>query len=238
MNDSRDAWEIPAPDVRRRRDRGLSRRTSAASARRPSRGCWPGGEAMVDDARAMAAHAPRAAIPACQLVLMGESMGGAVLMCLATAPRAPQVDGYVLVAPAVWGRAKMNVFLRSGLWLACGAGAGPGAVSGAPVRRDRERQPRRAEPPVPRPADHPKRRASTRCTGLVDLMDAALAAAPASRRGRCSSMAARTSSCPSKRRRRRGAARCRGGERRLAFYPDGYHLMLRDLGAGRCRSRT
>ena len=48
---------------------------------------------------------------------MGESMGAAVLMCLATAPDPPPVDGYVLVAPAVWGRAEMNVFLRAGLWL-------------------------------------------------------------------------------------------------------------------------
>ena len=43
--------------------------------------------------------------PGVPLVLMGESMGGAVLMCLATrAARRRATRGYVLVAPAVWGR--------------------------------------------------------------------------------------------------------------------------------------
>ena len=45
---------------------------------------------------------------------MGESMGAAVLMVLAANPAPPPVDGYVLIAPAVWGRAEMNVFLRAG----------------------------------------------------------------------------------------------------------------------------
>ena len=40
---------------------------------------------------------------------MGESMGAAVLMVLATEPHAPHVEGYVLIAPAVWGRAEMNL---------------------------------------------------------------------------------------------------------------------------------
>jgi alpha-beta hydrolase superfamily lysophospholipase len=55
--------------------------------------------------------------PHARLILMGESMGAAVLMCLATTPDPPQVEGYVLVAPAVWGRAEMNLLLRSSLWL-------------------------------------------------------------------------------------------------------------------------
>ena len=44
--------------------------------------------------------------PQAKLILMGESMGAAVLMCLATELDPPPADGYVLVAPAVWGRAR------------------------------------------------------------------------------------------------------------------------------------
>ena len=56
--------------------------------------------------------------PRARLIMIGESMGAAVLMCLAAAPQPPPVDDYVLVAPAVWGRAEMNVLLRASLWVA------------------------------------------------------------------------------------------------------------------------
>ena len=46
---------------------------------------------------------------------MAESMGAAALMVLATQPHPPPVDGYVLIAPAVWGRAEMNVLMRAAL---------------------------------------------------------------------------------------------------------------------------
>src|SRR5271165_146487 len=110
MNDSRDAWEIPAsefaaggialysPD-----QRGFGGTTT--------RGYWPGTQGLVDDARVMT-QLLRQRYPGVPVYLMGESMGAAVLMVLATEPHAPKVAGYVLVAPAVWGRAQMNFFLR------------------------------------------------------------------------------------------------------------------------------
>ena len=45
----------------------------------------------------------RARYPHTRLILMAESMGAAALMVLATEPNPPPVDGYVLIAPAVWG---------------------------------------------------------------------------------------------------------------------------------------
>ena len=58
----------------------------------------------MDDARTMA-RLLRQRYPDTRLILMGESMGAAVLMRLATSPAPPaDVSGYVLIAPAVWGR--------------------------------------------------------------------------------------------------------------------------------------
>ena len=79
MNDSRDAWEIPAPDFA---DAGIAvfapdQRGFGATA---ARGFWPGAEALTDDARDDGAAAARRAIPARRLILLGESMGAAVLL--------------------------------------------------------------------------------------------------------------------------------------------------------------
>ena len=84
MNDSRDAWEYPAPEFAAR---GIAvfapdqRGFGATSVR----GYWPGTQALVDDAREMALLLRRR-FPRARLIVMGESMGAAVLMCLAAAP--------------------------------------------------------------------------------------------------------------------------------------------------------
>jgi len=88
--------------------------------RTAGRGYWPGSSRIAEDA-ATAVSLVREKHPGIPVYLMGESMGGAVTMLAATGalgtPRA-QVDGVILVAPAVWGRQTMNVFERAGLWLA------------------------------------------------------------------------------------------------------------------------
>src|ERR1700733_8221131 len=115
MNDSRDAWESPAPDLAQAGIAVFSP-DQRGFGTTPDRGLWAGGHEMAADARQMAVEL-RARYPHTRLILMGESMGAAVLMVLAAEPQPPPVDGYVLIAPAVWGRAEMNVFLRAGLWL-------------------------------------------------------------------------------------------------------------------------
>ena len=81
MNDSRDAWEYPAP--------GFARAGVAVFAPdqrgfgdAPGRGHWAGTTTMVDDARRMAMTLHRR-YPHTKLIMMGESMGAAVLMVLA-----------------------------------------------------------------------------------------------------------------------------------------------------------
>jgi acylglycerol lipase len=226
FNDSRDAWEIPAvafaaagfalyaPD-----QRGFGEA--------PDRGRWAGVDVMVADAAELAGQV-RARHPGVPLVLMGESMGGAVLMCLATRPEAPRDARYVLISPAVWGRETMNVFLRSGLWLA--ATLAPGlAVSGAPVRvtatDNRAALRRLSRDPL---TIHDTRFDTVR--GLVDLMDAALSAAPSFRAPGLFLYGGRDELVPKGAMARMWRTLLRGGGAELAYYPDDYHLMLRDLG--------
>jgi alpha-beta hydrolase superfamily lysophospholipase len=171
--------------------------------------------------------------PGVPLVLMGESMGGAVLMLLATTLRPPEVAAYVLVAPAVWGRARMNVFLRGGLWLASSMVPGL-AVNGASVVHvcasdNRDALIRLSRDPL---TIHATRFDTLR--GLVDLMDAALAAAPRFADPGLFLYGGRDELVPPE----ATAATWRSLPQRsdgpqLAYYPDGYHLLLRDLDRAR-----
>lgn len=100
FNDSRDAWEYSAPALA---EQGI---TLVAPDLRgfggaPLRGGWPGSARMVADAREEAAQIQHEH-PGVPLYLMGESMGGAVLMVLMSSPHAPTVAGTILLAPAVW----------------------------------------------------------------------------------------------------------------------------------------
>ena len=225
FNDSRDAWEIPAPDFAAA---GLAvyapdQRGFGAA---PGRGLWPGGEALTSDAAAMATLV-RARHPDTELILMGESMGAAVLMCLAARPDAPEQVRYVLSAPAVWGRACMNIWMRSGLWLA--ANLVPGmAVSRPP-------------PPIKvfasdnydaliRLSRDPLTIRETRfdtLRGLVDLMDMALAAAPSFNAPGLFMYGAHDQLVP--REATLATWRALPPSAQHGFYPKGWHLLMRDL---------
>jgi acylglycerol lipase len=226
FNDSRDAWEIPAPDfvaagmqVYAPDQRGFGEA--------PGRGLWPGGEALTEDASEMVGILRRRH-PGTRIVLMGESMGGAVLMRLATRPNAPNVSGYVLVAPAVWGRAKMNVFERSGLWLA--ATFTPGMEVGRPPPPIKIQASDNIDALI-RLSRDPLTVRSTRMDtlyGLVDLMDAAMAAAPYFRAAGLFMYGAHDELVPKE----ATMATWRAlppGPHRLAYYPNGWHLLMRDI---------
>jgi len=222
MNDSRDAWEYPGPALA---EHGIAvfspdQRGFGDTA---VRGLWPGTQALVDDAREMAMLLRRR-YPHARLILMGESMGAAVLMCLATSAHPPKADGYVLVAPAVWGRAEMNVFLRTGLWLAANLMPGltvTGSVARVTASDNREAIRRLSQDPL---TIHGTRFDAVR--GLVDLMDAALAAAPRFRAPALFLYGGKDELIPD----RATAATWRelSEEPVRAFYPAGYHLLLRD----------
>jgi acylglycerol lipase len=223
MNDSRDAWEYPAPAFAAA---GLAvyapdlRGFGATS----SRGLWPGTDGLTGDARVMA-RMLRARYPHTKLILMAESMGAAALMVLATEPNPPDVDGYVLVAPAVWGRSEMNVLMRISLWLAENTLpaltlTGRGIVK-VTASDNREALIRLSRDPL---TIHATRVDAIK--GLVDLMDRALAAAPRFNAPSLILYGGHDELVPKRATTATWEALPPGPVR--AFYPNGYHLLLRD----------
>lgn len=79
-------------------------------------GIWPGTDRLVADAR-LALRLLRERYPDRPIYLLGESMGAAVAMLAATEPPVPDIEGLVLMAPAVWGRDIQPWYQRLGLWL-------------------------------------------------------------------------------------------------------------------------
>jgi alpha-beta hydrolase superfamily lysophospholipase len=69
--------------------------------------------------------------------------------------------------------------------------------------------------------------------GLVDLMDAALAAAPRMRVPALFQYGGKDELVPKEATASTWRALPRGGGPRMAYYPDGYHLLLRDLDRAR-----
>jgi len=205
----------------------------------PGRGLWAGEGRLALDA-IVASRILRRAYPGRKLVLLGESMGGAVALLAATGamtgvipapggmPKA-EADGLVLSAPAVWGRATMDMLPRLALF--AGVRLFPDMVltgRGLQIRASDNIAMLRAlarDPMVLKGA-----RIDT-MYGLVDLMDDALAAAPRLTMPLLLMYGAHDQLVP---RPAMAAFAARlppdtGDRRRLAYYPKGYHLLLRDL---------
>ncbi len=223
MNDSRDAWEYPAPDFAAA---GMAvfapdQRGFGATA---TRGHWAGTEGLVSDAVTMA-RLLRARYPGAKLVLMGESMGGAVLMVAATSADPPPADGYVLIAPAVWSRTEMGIGPRLLLWAAHGTVPG-WVVTGRGFVHVTASNNRAA---LVRLSTDPLTLIGTRVDaihGLVDLMDAAFAAAPRFHAPALVMYGGHDQLVPPEATVATWKALPPGAIR--AFYPSNYHLMLRD----------
>jgi len=195
------------------------------------RGFWPGTQVLQDDARRMlglvcAAH------PGVPVFLVGESMGGAVAMVLLAQGAPACLRGVILVAPAVWGWQTMPFWQRTALRL---------LASIAPAYR-----------PSPRHLDilasdnlemlraqgrDPLVIKETRVDtlyGLVDLMEAALLASDRLSMPALILYGEQDAVIP-----RRPVCRMLGrlppvppADWRLVVYPDGYHMLTRDLQAG------
>jgi alpha-beta hydrolase superfamily lysophospholipase len=197
----------------------------------PERAFWPGRGPLAADA-ATASHLLRRLYPGRPLYLLGESMGAAVAIVAETGESgtpAPDVDGVILSAPAVWGRQTMDLLPRLALW--AGVRLFPSMrLTGEQLHIT--------------PSDNiamlralsrdPLVIKETRIDaiyGLVNLMSAAFAQAPRLNAPLLLQYGARDEIVP------RDPVRVFVGDlprhpahaRRLAYYSAGYHMLLRDL---------
>lgn len=191
----------------------------------PHRGYWAGTPTLVADAVA-AARLVRARHPGVPLYMMGESMGVAVLLVAAALPRPPPVDGYVLLAPAVRGRATMGAFAGRALdvlsWVMPAVsfyGSSPGF---APTDNDEAMERWGRDPRTL------KQFRVDMLRGLVDLMDEAVAAAPRFRAPALILYGAKDKLVAGAPVRRMVRALPEAAPHRFAYYPEGHHLLLRD----------
>ncbi len=195
----------------------------------PGRGEWAGEAALVDDLLTMAALT-RQQYPDVPLYVLGESMGAAVAaVALADAPAA-RVDGVILSAPAVWSRDFMPWYQR--LALAVAARIAPTmTLSGKGVRIT--------------PSDNLEMRIAlardplvikeTRIDGLyglTDLMDRARSAVTRLRHRTLILYGIRDEVIPKKP--LIGLLESMPAQQgpqhfRFALYPNGYHMLQRDL---------
>jgi acylglycerol lipase len=195
------------------------------------RGMWAGTETMVADLE-MTTNLVAQRHPGVPVYVLGESMGGSVVMVAVAQGRIPQASGVILVAPAIRGRETLNVFARVGLWVfshtvpwLAGQPAGPLPFTPSDNIAALRRLSR--DPLVIK---------ATRVDafwGLVNLMDDALAAAPYFNAPALIQLGKHDDLIPDDpmelmlNRMPPDAS----GRRRVAVYSEGYHMLLRDLKA-------
>lgn len=200
---------------------------ATATARR-----WAGVEAMIDDL-AMAQSLIRRSHADAKFVLMGESMGAALVMAALAQGRVPYPDATVLLGSAARGRETLGALGRNGLWLIAHSipwwpvstvGMNYSPSDNIEMLRELSRDPLVIKSPR-----------VDLVWGLVDAMDAALAAAPKLRGPMLVAYGARDRVVPPDVMRNMAKDFPANAGIKLAVYDEGYHLLLRDLQAGRVR---
>lgn len=81
----------------------------------PKRGLWAGVSAYIDDLRGIV-QLLKQRYPHQPIYLLGESMGGAVIITALSQIPMPGIEGIILVAPALWARQTMPWYQTSLLW--------------------------------------------------------------------------------------------------------------------------
>jgi len=191
--------------------------------RSPQRGLWANENNLTSDVAQCVKQVSRR-WPRTPIYILGESMGGAVAIAALANP-AFKVQGVILSAPAVWGGGTMNPLTRGTLWLAAhtlpfytlsGRELHIMASNNIPMLRRLS-----ADPLVI------KRTRIDAIYGMVQLMDDAYAGIPDVKTPVLLLYGAQDQVIP---RRPLEAARARFSlPIEFIYYPDGYHMLLRDL---------
>jgi alpha-beta hydrolase superfamily lysophospholipase len=194
------------------------------------RGIWPGSDTLAADAGTMlrlVCHAH----PGLPVYLLGESMGGAVLMSLLQQTSPACLAGVVLVAPAVWGWQTMPLLQQAALWLAVHTFPGQTLTGeGLEITPSDNLEMLRA---LGRDPLVIKETRIDAIFGLTNLMEAAFLAGVPVRAPTLLLYGEHDEIIPAQ-------ALCDlldngpgpgAGGWRLALYPDGYHMLTRDLQA-------
>ncbi|MFA5719003.1 MAG: lysophospholipase [Desulfobulbaceae bacterium] len=197
----------------------------------PHRGKWAGREAMIRDLRTVIPLV-RERHPGIPLYLLGESMGGAVIMTAEATGSPLPADGVILSAPAVWSRRTMPFYQR---WLlALAARTIPWATL-TPEHLDikpsdnREMLKKLSQDPLVI-----KKSRVDAIYGLANLMDGAYESADRYDHNTLLLYGARDEIIPPKPMRhvfRQRLNNTFSRPQRILVYPDGYHMLLRDLQA-------
>ena len=230
MNDSRASFRLAGPWWA---ERGIE--TWAIDQRglgeSPGRGVWAGEARMVQDLRTTVALV-RARYPDALIAVAGESMGGAVAIAAFASDTPPEADRVILLAPAVWGWSAQGPLNSAGLWLAARAMGHRAVEPPEWAVRDRLASDNRLE--LFRNYRDPNSLITTRFDalyGLVDLMETASRRLGDVRAPTLLMYGAHDNVIQDRPMR---LALERAGPRsnlRTAFYPDGWHLLNRDLQA-------
>jgi len=199
--------------------------------RSPGKGVWAGETVMADDLRDVTALV-RAARPGVPVVVVGESMGGSVAIAAFASDDPPDADRVLLLAPGVWGWSSQGPLNGAALWVAARA-MGDHAV-GTPAFVTRRILASDNMIELIRNGRDPASIVQTRfdaLSGLVDLMETA-----STRLGRMHRptllMYGADDRVVTKGPMRRALEQAGDAPNlRTAWYPQGRHLLNRDLNA-------
>lgn len=192
--------------------------------RSPQVGVWGGEDNLVRDLGNYVS-ALKKKYPRTPMYVLGESMGGAVAIAATSDPAFPKINGVILSAPAVWGADTIPLLYRSTLWLAAhtvpyklftGSDLKIIASSNYPMLRALALDPLVIK--------------GTRVDavyGMVHLMDSAYEKIPLMKTPVLLLYGANDQVIPSHP--IRHALQRFSIPIQYAYYPDGYHMLLRDL---------